>query len=209
MIAQRTRLMPQLGKGPEVRAQLTDWVKTHQSEGRQIGLVQRLFSTEGQWFTVNALADDLAGLDQIRQENTSDADFQTRFARLAPLLADVPRSIVIERLLAPASPRTGTLIAQLAFFAPVAGAAPAVRQKLEAFVKDRQASGMTIALWQRVFSSEGTSFIVLGRYADLAELDKHRQAARQAVMDLNVGLAGQLSAAPQIRLFETLVPLPT
>ena len=208
MIMQRTRIMPHFGKGPEVRAQLTDWAKHGQSQGRQIALSQRLFSTEGQAFVIVTLADDLAGLDKIRQENASDADFQSRFTRLAPLLADVPRTVVLERLLAPAM-RTGTLISQLVSFAPAAGAAPAVRQKLEGFVKDRQASGMTIALWQRVFSSEGTSFTALGRYADLAELDKHRQAGRQAVIDLSLALAGQVQAPPQIRITETIVPLPS
>lgn len=208
MFMQRIRIMPLFGKGPEVRVQLTDWAKHDQSKGRRTALGQRLFSTEGQAFIVVRLADDLAGLDKIRQENASDADFQSRSARLAPLLADVPRTIVLERLLAPAM-RTGTIIGQLASFAPAAGAAPAVRQKLEGFVKDRQSSGMTIALWQRVFSSEGTSFTALGRYADLAELDKHRQAARQAVIDLGLALAGQLHAPPQIRITETIVPLPS
>jgi len=208
MIMQRTRIVPQYGKGPEVRAQLTDWAKHGQSQGRQIALAQRLFSTEGQAFVVVSLADDLAGLDKIRQENASDGDFQSRAARLAPLLADIPRTIVLERLLAPAM-RTGTTITQLASFVPAVGAAPAVRQKLEGFVKDRQGSGMTIALWQRIFSSEGASFTALARYADLAELDKHRQAARQAVMDLNLALAGQLHAPPQIRITETIVPLPS
>jgi len=208
MIMQRTRIMPQFGKGPEVRAQLTDWAKHGQSQGRQIALGQRLFSTEGQAFIVVTLADDLAGLDKIRQENASDADFQSRFARLAPLLAGVPRTVVLERLLAPAM-RTGTIISQMVSFAPSAGAAPAVRQKLEGFVKDRQSSGMTIALWQRVFSSEGMSFTALGRYADLAELDKNRQAARQAVIDLSVALAGQVYSSPEIRTTETIVPLPS
>ena len=208
MIMQRTRIMPQFGKGSEVRAQLTDWAKHGQSKGHQIALGQRLFSTEGQAFVVVTLADDLAGLDKIRQENASDGDFQSRSTRLAPLLADVPRTVVLERLLAPAM-RTGTIISQLISFAPAAGAAPAVRQKLEGFVKDRQASGMTIALWQRVFSSEGTSFTALGRYADLAELDKHRQAGRQAVIDLSLALAGQVQAPPQIRITETIVPLPS
>ena len=208
MIMQRTRIMPQFGKGPEVRAQLTDWAKHGQSQGRQIALSQRLFSTEGQAFVIVTLADDLASLDKIRQENASDADFQSRFTWLAPLLADVPRTVVLERLLAPAM-RTGTIISQLISFAPSAGAASAVRQKLEGFVKDRQASSMTIALWQRLFSSEGTSFTALGRYADLAELDKHRQASRQAVIDLSLALAGQVHAAPQIRITETIVPLPS
>ena len=60
MIMQRTRIMPQFGKGPEVRAQLTDWAKHGQSQGRQIALGQRLFSTEGQAFVIVTLADDFS-----------------------------------------------------------------------------------------------------------------------------------------------------
>jgi hypothetical protein len=208
MFMQRTRIMPILGDGPEVRVQLTDWAKQGQSKGRRIALGQRLFSTEGPAFIVVTVADDLAGLDKIRQENAADADFQSRFARLAPLLAEVPRTIVLERLLAP-SMRHGTPISQLASFPPATGASQAVRQKLEGFVRDRQGSGVTIALWQRVFSSDGPSFSTLSRYADLAELDKHRQGGRQAVVDLSLALGGQLRAAPQIRITETIVPLPS
>jgi len=51
-----------------VRAQLTDWAKHGQSQGRQIALGQRLFSTEGQAFIVVTLADDLAGLDRSARE---------------------------------------------------------------------------------------------------------------------------------------------
>ena len=207
MFTQQT-IMPLLGQGPEVRAQLTDWAKHGQSKGRLIFLSPKAVLYRGSGFHRPHVGRRPGGLGQDRPRDAGHADFQSRFARAVLLLADVPRTVVLERLLAPPI-RTGTFIYQLVSFAPATGATPGVRQKLEGFVKNRQANGATVALWQRVFSSDGPSFSVLSRFADLGELDAYRQGGQQAVIDLGLGLAEQLHAPPQIRISELIVPLPS
>jgi len=121
------------------------------------------------------LADDLAGLDKIRQENASDADFQSRSARLAPLLADLPRAVVLE-----ASAGAGDAHRDVhqstglvrAVRWGCAGRAPEARGVREGSPGQRNdhcslAAGLQL---------RGISFTALGRYADLAELDKHVRA---------------------------------
>lgn len=207
MFMQRTRIQPALGKAPDVRSQLSDWVKHAQGKGRRVALGVQLFSSEGLSFVVTTLSEDLAGIEKIRQENNADADFQARAAKLSSSLAESIQTVVLEGLVA-APARTGTTISQIARVYPSIGKAPAVRQALEGFVRDRQGSGVTVALWQRIFSSDGLGYAMISRYADLSELDKQRQAGRQAVTDLGTALAGQVRAPAQIRVYETIVAMP-
>src|SRR5688572_3808043 len=129
---QRTRIQPALGKAPDVRAQMSDWVKHGQSKGRRVALGVQLFSSEGINFVVTTLAEDLAGIEKIRQENSADADFQARAAKLASSLAVPIQTVVLEGLVA-APARTGTTISQIARVHPDIDKGPAVRQALEGF----------------------------------------------------------------------------
>lgn len=206
-LQQRTTVLPAPGKAPEVRQLLTEWVGHRHSQGRRVSLGQRLFSTEGVGLTVTTLAEDLATLDRFRQEDAGSADFASRAAKLAPLQA-VPATIILLDQLVAGTPRPGTTIGQIATFHPTPAGIGPMRSALEAFVRDRQATGIFISLWQRLFSSDGATFAIYARYPDLAELDKSRQASRQAVSDLGVALAPHSRAPVQVRLWETIVSMP-
>lgn len=189
---------------------MTDWVKQAQSSGRRVALSQRLFSTEGIALVVVTMAEDVAALDKIRQENAASADFAARAAKLAAISAEPVRTVVLERIVDPPAGATGvgTTIGQMASFYPRVGSGPAVRRTLEGFTRDRQGAGARLTLWQRIFSSDGPSFAILGRYNDLSELDRQRKDAAQAIGALGTALAELIRQPTQVRVFETIVPLP-
>jgi len=207
MFMQRTRIAPALGKGPEVEALLVERVKAGQARGRRVGLSRRIFSSEGSLLSVILVADDLAGIERIRQENLADPSFQALATRLGPLVREASTIRVLESILT--APRPGTTISQLASVSPAPGKEAQVSSMLEEYVKAGQAAGVTIALWRRVFSSDGPMLAVLARYADPAELDRIRKERASITRELVVAL-GELSRTPiQQRLFEVVVPLPS
>jgi len=62
---------PALGKEREFRSATEDFVKASQAAGVRIGLSQRIFSSTGMVFEVNAAYPDLAAFDKSRQERMS------------------------------------------------------------------------------------------------------------------------------------------
>jgi hypothetical protein len=206
MFIQRTRIVPATGKLPEAEMLLVERVKAAQGRGQRVGLARRIFSSDGAALSVTLVADDLAGIEQVRQANLADPSFQAMVAKLAPLLHEAASVRVLESLLT--APRTGTTITLLVSVAPAPGAEVQVASQLEEFVRAGQAAGVTTSLWRRVFSSDGPMLAVIFRYADLAELDRVRKERAAATRDLAAAIGGHLRAPVQQRLFEVVVPLP-
>jgi quinol monooxygenase YgiN len=206
-IMQRTRIYPALGKAQEVEAILTEAVEAGQGQGRRVGLARRILTSEGPGLVVTLVADDVAAIDRIRQQNQADAAFQARAARLASLVREPTKQTLLERVGAGAV-RTGVTVVSFATASPAPGKEAQVLSILDEFVKDGQGAGVAIALWRRIFSSEGSTVAVLARYADLAELDKVRKE-RASITRAAVAAVGELSRAPvQQRILETVVALP-
>lgn len=207
MFMQRTRIVPLPGKSAEVEAQLVDWVRSGQAGGRRVALARRIFSSEGPVFVVTRLADELAGLEQIRQEDAASADFRARAQRLQPLVAGPPRTVLLESILT-APRRAGTTIGVLTTASPAAGKEAQVVSILEEVVGSAQAAGVTMGLYRRVFSSDGSAVALVARYADLAELDRVRKERAQIAREAAAAVS-ELSRAPIAqRLTETILPLP-
>jgi hypothetical protein len=207
MFMQRTRIAPATGKLPEVEALLSERVTAAQGQGRRVGLARRIFSSDGAALSVTLVADDLAGIERVRQENLADSSFQALVAKTSPLLREAPMVRVLESLLT--APRTGTTITLLASVSPAPGKEAQVTSRLDEFVRAGQAAGVTTALWRRVFSSDGPMLAVISRYADLADLDRVRKERAEATRDLAAAIGEFLRAPVEQRLFEVIVPLPS
>jgi hypothetical protein len=82
MFMQRTRIAPAMGKLPELEALVVERVKADQGRGRRVGLTRTVFSSDGVALIVTVLADDLAGIERVRQENLADPSRGTEDARL-------------------------------------------------------------------------------------------------------------------------------
>jgi hypothetical protein len=207
MFMQRTRIAPATGRLPEVEALLVERATAAQGWGRRVGLARRIFSSDGVALSATLVADDVAGIERVRQENLADPSFQALGAKMAPLLREVPTVRMLESLVT--APRTGTTITVLASVSPAPGKEAQVTARLDEFVRAGQAAGVTTGLWRRVFSSDGPMLAVISRYADLAELDRVRKERAEATRDLAAAIGELLRAPVEQRLFEVVVPLPS
>jgi len=203
----RQRAQPALGKEAEVRAQLTDWVKHLQAQGRSVALSAQLFSAEGPAVFALTRAEDLNTLERYRRENTADADWQARAARLTPLLRGPVATTVSEDLIPSGGGPAGIVQAAVGF--PALGQERRFRELTEEFVRTRQAAGERIGLKVRLFSPIGPVVQVTSLHPDLAALEQARkeraEATRQVVQALH-----ELSREPiQVRVLEVLVPFPS
>jgi hypothetical protein len=203
----RQRVLPALGKGAEVRAQLTDWAQHLQGQGRALALSAQLFSAEGPALVVSTRAEDLNALDRYRRESQADADWQARAARLLPLLRGPVGAVVAEALLPVGGGGPAGVVQRAAGF-PAPGQERRYREVTEAFVRARQAAGVRIGLGVRVFSASGPVVEVTSVHPDLAALERARTEGAEATREVVQALA-ELSRAPiQVRVFEVLVPFP-
>lgn len=208
MFVQRIRVASAPGKAAEVEAQLVEWVKSDKAGGRRVGLARRILSSEGPGLVVTRIADDLAGLERIRQEDAASADFRARAGRITPLLREPPRTVLFETIL-PAPPRTGTTITVLSTAYPAPGKEGQIVSILEELVRSAQAAGVTVSLNRRVFSSDGSAIATIGRYADLSEFDRVRKERAPILREAGAAVS-ELSRAPIAqRLTEVVVPIPS
>jgi hypothetical protein len=207
MYTHRQRILPALGKEAEVRAQLTDWVKQLQSKGRNIALLQRLFSSEGPGLLVSTRADDLNALEKIRHENLADADWQARAAKLVALLRGSVQSVVAEQVI-PGSGSGPVGVVQRALGFAALGKENQFRSITEEFVRSSQAAGVRMGMGVRVYSSTGSVLEVTSIFPDVAALDRTRQERLPITREVVQGLH-EISREPiLVRLFEVLVPFP-
>lgn len=209
MINVWVRINPTLGKEAEVRAFMTDWVRHAQEQGERVGLLQRIYTSEGSMLAVLRRYDDLAAADARRHENAADADWQERLRKLSTMLREPIGQYIAEPII-PLRPSTAPVgILQRAFFFPTPENAVQMRSLLEEFVQTAHASGrQQIGLSQHIFSATGPVLIVNATHADVAELDRRRRE-RVSVVQPVVVAASRLSRAPiSARLLEVVVPLP-
>jgi hypothetical protein len=202
----RQRLFPVLGKEAEVRAQLTDWVKQLQGQGRDVALLSRILSSEGSALVALTRADDLAEIERLRQANLADADWQARAARAVGLLRAPVATALFESIVE--VPRSGSApgIVARAHGYPAPGKERQGRSIVEEFAKSGQQAGLRQGASARIYSSDGAMLEVTTLYADLAELDRVRkeraEISRQAAEAFH-----ELSRAPIAqRIFEVVVP---
>jgi hypothetical protein len=206
----RTRIAPAPGKGAETQALLTEWIQEDQArKRRQVGLSQHIFGSEGLTFIVTSLAEELGQMERVRKEDTADPDFQARAATLAGLLREAVQSALFESVLtAPPASTPRTVSNQVSVF-PAPGKERRILGILEELVKSGQSAGVTLGLWRRVYSSDGPVLQMIGRYADMADLDCERKE-RQAISREAVAAVSELSRAPIAqRLTEVIVPIPS
>lgn len=210
MYRQVTRIQPALGKGLEVRGMLADWVREDQArKKRRVGLGQRIFSSEGATLIVTRLAESLDELESIRKESLADADFQTRAAALAPNLGEPVKTAVFESIVLAPPPSSARTVASYASIYPAPGKERRIVGILEEFVKGAHADGVTMGLWRRIYSSDGPVLQIVGRYADVADMDRVRRERQTAVREAVTAVA-ELSRAPIAqRITETVVPIPS
>jgi hypothetical protein len=208
MYTHRQRVLPALGKEAEVRAQLTDWVKHLQGMGRNIALLQRLFSSEGPGLVASTRADDLNVLEKIRHENLADADWQARAAKLVALLRRPVRAVVADQVI-PVSGSGPVGVVQRSLGFAALGKENQFRSIAEEFVRSSQAAGVRMGMGVRIYSSTGTVLEVTSVFPDVAALDRSRQERQSITRDV-VQAVHELSREPiQVRLFEVLVPFPS
>ena len=209
MINVWVRISPTLGKEAEVRALMTDWVKHAQEQGERVGLLQRIYSSEGSMLAALRRYDDMAAADARRRENAADADWQARVSKLnlmirQPLQQDIAEPIIP---FVPSDAPVG--VVQRAFFFPTPENAGQMRSLLEEFVQTAHASGRgQVGLSQHIFSATGPVLIVNAMHANVDDLDRRRHERVSVVQPL-VAAASRLSRAPiSVRLLEVLVPVP-
>ena len=208
MYLQRTRIAPAPSKGAEAQSLLSEWIKEDQArKRRRVGLSRRIFSSEGPTFVVTGLAETLDEFERFRHENAADPDFQARAAKLAYLLGEPVKSALLESVVLappPGSPRT---VANLVSVFPKPGKERRVLGVLEELVKSGHSAGLTIGLWRQLYSSDGPVLQMIGRYADVAEMDRVRQERRDINREAAAAVS-ELSRAPIAqRLTEVLVPI--
>ena len=210
MYTQRQRVLPALGKEAEVRAQLTDWAKHLQAQGRNLALLAQLFSAEGPAVVALTRAEDLNTLDRYRRESLADADWQARAARLTPLLRGPVATVVVENLIPPGGSGPVGIVHRASGF-PALGQERRFRELTEEFVRTRQAAGARLGMAVRLFSPIGPVVEVTRVHPDLAALQQARTAEAEAEATRQVvESAAELSRAPiQVRVFEVLVPFPS
>ncbi len=211
MFMQRTRLAPAFGKEVEVREAIADIVRGWQAKGRRVELSQRIISSEGTLLVVTSLADDIGELETMRRENLADQTFQKHVAHVSPLLRDTAKTLLAESLLMAPSTLTGPppTVTQLLSFYPTPGKESDLIRILEERVRSAHADGIRAGLWRRIYSSDGPAMLMVARFADLSDLDRHREARRSGVQAVAATI-GELSRAPvQMRLTEAVVPMPS
>jgi hypothetical protein len=203
------RALPALGKEAEVRALLVDAAQHAQSaKARNVSVAVQLFSSDGPAFNFSTRAGDLNTLEDIRHANLEDADWRSRVFKLMQLLRAPVITIVSESLIAAGGSGPVGIVTRAGGF-PALGQEREFRTITEDFVKDSQAAGVRISLWQRVFSSAGVIFEVNAAYPDLAAFDKSRQERLSATREV-VRAAHLISREPiRQRAYEVLVPFRT
>jgi len=211
MITVRVRIYPTLGKEADVRAFMTDWVKSAQGQGEKLGLAQRIFSSEGSMLMVPRRFDDLAAADARRRETVGDAAWQERLAKLSTMIREPVRQSIEESVIAPVTPDpTKVGIVQRAFIYPALDKVGQVRSILEEFVRTAHASGYErVGLSQQIFSESGPLQVITALRSDLADLDKSRKERASAVQELGAALSPLVRAPIAVRLLEVIVPLPS
>jgi hypothetical protein len=204
----RQRALPALGKEAEVRAQLTDWGKHLQTQGRSVAVSAQVFSSDGPALVVATRADDLNTLERYRHENLGDSDWQARAARVVALLR-APVSALVHETLMPVSGSGPAGVIQRAVGFPALGKDDQYVSLAEQFVKDTQAAGVRAGMSRRIFSSIGAVIELVSAYADVAALDQARRERQSAIREF-VQRAHEVSREPtRLRVFEVLLPFQT
>lgn len=85
MFVQRVSIYPALGKEPELRDALTEWVKKRQALRVAVGLSVQLFNPEGTALVTAARFSDLTEFENRRRTNLADREFQAATAKFASL----------------------------------------------------------------------------------------------------------------------------
>ena len=85
MFIERVRIYPALGKEPELRAVLEEWVKKRQAQGMEFSLSVQLYAPEGATFVNSSKFRDLAEVETRRRQNQADPAYQAVAAKVASL----------------------------------------------------------------------------------------------------------------------------
>ena len=208
---------PALGKQAELRAALTEWVRTRQSEGADTSLTRRIYNTEAPAFHTATRFPDLAAMDEGRKRVESSkafGPFQERQIGLlaAPASVRVYNVLVAPQAAAGGSPSlpAGAIVATWSI-APATGRAGELQRLLKEHVEQLQSQGLRCSLRSRMLSDEGPELVITHLYEDLAA----HQAFRASWLPTDEARAffqaiRPLQAAHEIaRLSEVLVPFPT
>ena len=208
MYMQRSYLAPAPGKGQQLEEQVSTFWKAAQATGRRVTVGRRILSSDGPMLSVTTFAEELADLDRMRRESMASAEFQAHAGKVSSLLREPVRTYVGESVIT-AGPRAGLTISVNTRIYPALGKDRQVLSILEELVQSGQSAGVAMGLWRRIFSSDGSGFLIIGRYADLGEFDRVRKERAQITREAAAAVS-ELSRAPISQLLiETVVPLPT
>lgn len=209
MFTQTARLYPTQGKGPEVRALVTERVKRDNEMGAKSSVRVRILSDDGPTLVVASRFESLTELDERRRARAADAGFQAHLAQVVPMLSRPIAITIQERLVAPAAVPGKVGLLSRAFFQPVVGRGPRLRELLEQRVKENHAAGQTgQSLWMSAISATGTSFILNAVYEDMAGFEKGYRDGAAARAAFGQKISELIREPVAARLFEVLVPYP-
>lgn len=209
MITTRVRIYPKLDKVAQVRQFMTEWVKVGQGQGEQLGLAQRIYSSEGPMLMIPRRFEDLAAADARRRENLADADWQGRLATLSTMIREPVRQSLEETIVPLANPNANVAIVRRVFFYPAVESAGQFRSRLTEFVQGVQAEGHgQVALAQQIFSETGPMLVITTTHGDMVELDQVRRERATQSQQLLESVASISRAPVAVRLLEVVVPFP-
>ncbi len=199
---------PAPGKGPEVRAQLEEWVRTAPSRGFRLNLTSQLGSVMPV-FIIGIRHENLAAFQTYPERNRANPAFGPYLAKMQPLMARRVQSALFRRLnrLASQAPRPNFVWRVSRY--PAIGKGPALQAYLEEREKAMQSDGFRTLSCQ-MFGSEGPVFVTQIGFQDMASLEAH--------LDNNQGspefrahaekVQSMIARPNKTELLQVLVPFP-
>ena len=199
---------PALGKGPEVRAQLEEWVKAAPSRGFTLNLRSQLGSVMPV-FIIGIWHENLAAFQTYPERNRANPGFGPYLAKMQPLMGRRVQSALFQSLISPSreAPRPSFQF-QISRY-PALGKGPALRALLEERVK-AQPPQVFRTLRQQMFGSEGPVLVTTIGFQDMASLEAHldnnqRDPKFQAYTEK---VQSMLARPSKTELLQVIVPLP-
>lgn len=208
MYVQRVMLSPSRGKANQLRSALEERVRARQAAGVRTGLSQIIFGAD-QPFVIVIAADNLAGLQAIRDRGRDDPDFQALITRVDGLIDRSPDISLIETLSAPQDPpATPDRFAQRVLFTPALGKANELRGALEQRVALRRSERIQCNLSQVVFGAE-TGLALRLLFSDLAGLEalRARNLTDPGFQQFQARIASLTTGPVTVDLSEILIPM--
>jgi hypothetical protein len=197
---------PSVGNRIAVRDALIAGVQERRAAGERAGLFERVFPPHGAEFGLVDVWDDLATFDKRRADvRQSPSATMKRMTELGEQPACIE---MYETFPPPGGQNPGARYARVGGFRAAPGKGGELRQRLEAFVKEQNTSGVSTGLWAQVIPDRGPTFRTVTGHVDLAAFERSR---RDAIGSASVAAFGRdigplLYEPSSVELWENLTP---